>query len=265
MIIGLKYIYMTILKLFLSYVIIFIGKKTTRRIINDTIKRKFNNEHSRREETLKSIVDDLIKYTFNTILLIFILLSFGIDLMALIAAVGVLSLIIGIAAQSLISDMLNGFFTVIEGYYDIGDYISIKDSYEGEVISLGIKTTTIVSPANIMITIPNSEISEIRNYSKMEYINYITYSFGYKEDILIVKKVIEEDIFPKFRKHYPKTNIEYLGVETLAASDVQIMIAITSDYRERFIIQRTLTELIKIEFDKNNIEIPFQQIVIHNT
>ncbi len=82
---------------------------------------------SKRRETIITMLDNLIKYVMGAIGAFAILIALGFDKTTLLASAGAASIIIGLAAQELITDFINGFFTVVEGYYDVGDYIVVND------------------------------------------------------------------------------------------------------------------------------------------
>lgn len=253
----------TIFHIIVSIVIFLILKKVITVFGHKIIKDRTKRTQKQRFETLISLYDDFVKYVLNIILTLVIIVDLGVEPAVLLASVGAFSVIIGLAAQSLIGDMINGFFTVVEGYYDVGDYIMVND-FEGEVLSLGIKTTTILDPENKVVTIPNSQIKEVTNYSKYDYINYIDFGFGYDMEIDVVKKIVEEEIFPILGKNIDVINLEYLGINNLETSDIKATVAITSHAKNRHYLRRNFNSLMKIHFDKNEITIPYNQLVVHN-
>lgn len=251
-----------LIKVILAVIIITIIKNVSKFIAHKVIEKRFTRISSKRSDTIIIIFDDLIKYVSSTILILTVIIILGVKPSLLIASVGVISLVLGLAMQTLISDMVSGIFTLIEGYYDVGDYISIK-GFEGDVQSLGIRATTLVDPSNKVITIPNSQIIEVTNYSKMDYIAYLEFSFSYETDLDHVKNIINNNVIPIFIKNELIFDIEYLGIKELASSEVIGMCQVTSHARNRHAVRRKFNEIIKLQFDIHNIEIPYKQIVMH--
>src|SRR5690625_865874 len=108
-------------------------------------------------QTAAKLIDSFIKY-FTAILIILLVLSaFGVPTITLLASVGILGLVIGLSAQSLISDIISGLFIVFEGAYEVGDYIVIE-GFRGVVESIGIRTTNFIDYAGNIKIINNSEI-----------------------------------------------------------------------------------------------------------
>src|SRR5690554_1128748 len=77
----------------------------------------------KRGKTTVNLIDSFVKYFTAIIIIIMVLIIFGVDPLALFASIGILGLIVGLSAQSLISDIISGLFIVFEGEYEIGDYI----------------------------------------------------------------------------------------------------------------------------------------------
>ncbi len=249
-----RIIYIVLLIIIFKFLNMIINK-----IVDKAVKSKFGAEEYQRGETVKNILHDLTRYSINIILVIGILIAVGVDFKLLLTTIGVSSVIIGIAAQSLIIDMINGFFTVFEGYYDIGDFIEINN-FEGEVVSLGIKTTTLKDTSNRIITIPNSKVSEIINYSKMEYDAFIDYKVSSYEDVNKVEELINGTLINRVKDYEYVNDFSYLGVGNFEQDNFQIKFSLVTNDADRFEAHRMLNREMKILFEENNIKQPVLNI-----
>ena len=105
---------------------------------------------SPREITVIRLISNLIKVVVAVGLVIAVLAIWGIDTTALITGAGVITLIVGLGMQSLISDVVAGLFIVFENEFNVGDIITIDD-FRGTVVSIGIRTTKLEALGNIKI------------------------------------------------------------------------------------------------------------------
>lgn len=123
------------LVLLLSRIIITIGKT----ILNKFFKARLRSPirvSERREATLIKLLENIITYVINFIALMMILEIFGLHVMPLLAGAGVIGLAIGFGAQSLVKDIITGFFVIFEDHFSVGDYIKINN-FEGKSLKLG--------------------------------------------------------------------------------------------------------------------------------
>ncbi len=216
-----------------------------------------------RAATIASIIDDLIKYVTSFIAFISILPVLGINSNIILASSGFLAIIVGVGGSSFIGDFIDGFFALFEGYYDVGDYIKVGN-YEGEIIDIGLKTTILKTFNNEVIAVPNSSIIEVINLSKLDHIQYGLLSTSYDANILELEKIINENLIAVMMEKPIIKGFRYIGVDALGASSVDLKFEIISNEKDRFEAMRQFNREVKLMCDQNNIEIPFNQLVIHN-
>lgn len=188
----------------------------------------------------------------------------GINLTAIFASLGVASLIIGFGAQSLIEDAVTGIFIIFEGQYQVGDII-VLDDFRGVVKHIGIRTTTIEDGGGNQKIVNNSDIRNMQNRSRNTSVAVCDLCISYDADVREVEKVIEATL-PKIYEKYSKLYItppRYMGVESLGESSVVLRIIADVAEADFFTGYRTLNREMKIMCDENGIEIPFNQIVVH--
>ena len=205
-----------------------------------------------------------IKYITFIVGFFWCLGALGVNLSTIFASVGIVALIIGFGAQSLVEDLVTGIFLVFEDQFNVGDIIEVA-GFRGTVESIGIRTTAIRDVGNNVKIINNSDLRNILNRSTADSFAVTTVSVSYSTDLEKAEKVIAE-LLPKIREKYPDIFVavpKYSGVQELADSGV--ILKFVAEVREQnvFSAPRILNRELKIGFDKAGIEIPFNQIVVH--
>lgn len=176
---------------------------------------------------------------------------------------GVLSLVIGLGAQSLVADIIAGLFIVIEGEYQIGDIVIIDD-WRGTVQEIGIRTTKIVDAGGNVKIINNSEVKSIVNQTQELSVAKAYIGIEYGESIPRVEIVIRDNL-EKIKERIPAI-VEgpyYKGVDALSASSVDLLFVAKCKEEDIYQVQRDLNRELKLMFDANNINVPFPQIVVN--
>ena len=216
-----------------------------------------------RGTTIVKLINSFIKY-FIVIIAIFLTLgAWGINTRTLIASAGILSLIIGLGAQSLIADIIAGIFIVFEGEYQVGDIVII-DGWRGTVEEIGIRSTRIIDWQGNVKIINNSEISTVINQSKELSVTTCVISISYGESIQKVELIIKDNL-EKIRNAIPEI-VEgpyYKGVDSLGESSVNLLFIAKVKESDYYVVQRALNRELKMIFDENGIVIPFPQVTIN--
>jgi len=110
------------------------------------------------EITLNYLLKDLSKYLIWIVAFFAILETVGVDVSAIVVSLGIVGISFGFAARDIISSFLAGIFIIADNTVKIGEVIEIGD-VRGRVKSLGFRTTTLVTPDNLIVTVPNSVLS----------------------------------------------------------------------------------------------------------
>lgn len=250
---GLKILFLV----FLMFISIKIGNYIIKKFVDNQIKSDGRlSMDSQRAKTLGEVMKSVLKYSVYFI---------GITAMASIifggisitfASIGGVAL--GLGAQSLIKDLINGFFILFENQFGVGDYITIGN-FSGIVSSIGIRTTIIKDFNGDIHCITNGSILEVTNHSRSDSSFIVDVNIAYKEDIdnaiSVIEKTCEE--FKKENEKDIKEPINVLGVVALGASGVTIRVLGKAKPLRQWDMERELRKLIKVTLDKNNIEIPF--------
>lgn len=213
-------------------------------------------------KTVFKLLSNILKYAIGIAAIFMVISNFIKDTTALVTSLSMLTLVVGLGAQSLIADVVAGIFIVFEGDYKVGDVVVI-DGWRGVVNEIGIRTTKIEDTGGNIQIINNSKISKIINNSKALSTAICDVGIEYGESLERVENVIKNNI-DDIRSKIPAI-VEgpfYKGVDALADSSVVIKFVAKCKEDNKFQTQRDLNREIKLLFDKNKIGIPFPQITL---
>lgn len=249
-----------ILIVLISFVVYLILKG----IIDNIFKIRSRYIDKRKTKTINGLIDNLIKYFIVVVDIVMILDIFGIDTKTLIASLGVVGLVAGLAVQDTLKDFVAGMSIILENQYRVGDTITIK-GFRGEVISLGIKSTRLRSLTGEIMIVPNHLIEEVINHSLEKSVAVVDIPVSYDTNIDKLEKVLNE-LFADLDKSLTglKGEIKLLGLQSYDDSSITYRVCVDTVPMEHLRIERELKKAIKVALDKNHIEIPFTQVVIHN-
>lgn len=242
--------------------LIYIGvSKIVKKLL--TIKSSNIRINARRHKTLVTLVDNIVKYFITIVALLMILDVYGIDTKSLIASLGVMSLVIGLALQDLLKDIIAGFTIIFEDQYAVGDIVTVG-TFKGTVSYLGIKSTRITAYSGEVLILANRNIDKVINHTLENHMSLIDVDVAYESDLPKVREVLNK-ICEEFNEDKKITcKAEVCGVEKLGDSGITMRIVFGSNYNDRFPYERKLRELIKNTFDEEHIKIPYPQVEVHN-
>jgi small conductance mechanosensitive channel len=217
----------------------------------------------KRTLTFNSVISNLIIVIAFIAAALIIAGELGINLTPLLAGAGIAGIIVGLGAQSLIKDLINGVFMLFEQWYQIDDVITIGDT-TGTVEKFNLRTTVIRDIEGTVHYIPNGEISVLGNRTQVFSRAVVDVGVHYDENTDKVVEILEtifDDIMKD--KEYGKCIIERPsilgggGVSELGDSAVVFKIVTKVKAGEQWNIERQLRKRIKDKFDEIGIEIPY--------
>ncbi|MBO5363125.1 MAG: mechanosensitive ion channel family protein [Clostridia bacterium] len=228
-----------------------------------TLIMKWALSGNNRGKTIAKLFMSFAKWALAIVAVLFVLSAWGIDTTTLVASAGVLTLIVGLGAQSLVADIVAGLFIVFEGEFQVGDIVVIN-GWRGTVQEIGIRTTKIVDAGGNINIVNNSEITTIINQTQEISLASCTVGIEYNESIPRVELVIKENL-EKIKKNIPAIleGPYYKGVSALDASSVNLLFVAKCKEEDIFQVQRDMNREFKILFDENGINIPFPQVVVN--
>jgi small conductance mechanosensitive channel len=117
-----------------------------------------------RARTLASLLNNLARWSLSFVAAVIVLRELGVDIMAVLVSAGVLGLAIGFGAQTLIRDIITGFFLLFEGLVHVGDLVEIGGR-TGAIESIGLRVTTVRMEDGGLQIVPNGQLTQFANYS----------------------------------------------------------------------------------------------------
>ncbi|MBS4175203.1 mechanosensitive ion channel family protein [Bacillus sp. FJAT-49736] len=244
-------------------IVIKVGKAAIRNIFKVRSKSLLRISE-RRENTLLKLLENILTYVVYFVALITILSLLSIDVKGLLAGAGIVGLAVGFGAQSLVRDVISGFFIIFEDQFSVGDYVGIGN-YIGTVEEIGLRITKIKSWTGELHIFPNGRITEVTNYSIHNSIAVVDINIPYDGNIVKAEKVIEE-LLPRVSNKYEEivNHPELLGVQQLGTSDVTLRVIAETKPMSHWHIARCLRKEIKMVLDDNGIKAPFPKLVMYS-
>ena len=217
-----------------------------------------------RGETIAHLLLSVVKYGGAIGALFYCLYLLGVDAQNLLASAGILSLVIGLGAQSLIKDILAGIFIVFEGEFRVGDIVTI-DGFRGTVMDIGLRTTKIMGIDGNVKIFNNSDISGVLNMTKEVSLAYCRIGIEYGQDIGYVEEVLKRELpLLKENNHQILDGPFYAGVEELGESAVVLVIYSKCSELNILGVTRYMNREILNIFYRNEINVPFPHITVVN-
>ena len=218
---------------------------------------------STRARTVNDLLGNIITYVGVILGVVWALTILGLNPTAAFASLGIVTLIIGFAAQRLIEDVISGLFIVLEGQYNVGDII-ILDDFRGTVKRIGVRTTTVVDPGGNYKVVNNSDIRNFQNRSKALSLAVSEIGITYEESIPRVEAILKEALPGIYERNQDVFEAvpDYMGVENLADSAVVLRFTVACKEQNVFIARRRLNRELRILFAEKDIPIPFPQITV---
>ena len=231
-------------------------------VVLDFIKNNVIKAHTHFQTALRLIIS-FTRYALFIIAIIWILASWGVDTQTLLVSAGILGLIIGLGAQSLIADIIAGMFIVFDGQYGVGDFIVI-DGWRGQVMEIGIRTTKIRDEGGNIKYVNNNEIKAVVNQSQDLSVVKCELCIFYDENL--------ENVELKIKKYLPKIKDKipyivdgpyYKGVQGMEDSYVTLLFIAKCEEINFYPAKRALNREIYRMAAEMNIPIPYPQIVLN--
>jgi small conductance mechanosensitive channel len=248
----------------LAYIIRAIGNRIIDAIFTQKKNMPIRLTTTRRQQTLQSLLKNMLSYVLSFIVIVMILDLFNVPIGTLLAGAGIAGLAIGFGAQSLVKDILSGFFIIFEDQFSVGDYVNIAD-VEGTVEVVGFRTTKVLSWTGELNVIPNGNITQVINYSISNGLAIVDINLPYETDIIHAEKVIDEIIRDLPDKYDVFTGApEVYGVQMLDLSNYVLRVIAETKPVYQWSGARIIRKEIKAQMYQQGIEIPSPRIVVYS-
>ena len=213
---------------------------------------------------MSTLITSLLRYGFILVGFCWVASIIGVDVSTIFASIGIVALILGFGAESLVADIVTGVFILFENEYNIGDIIEV-DGFRGTVKSIGIRTLSLEDGGGNVKIINNSDLKNIVNRSNHGSCAVSDIDVSYNTDLEALEETIQV-ILAEIKEKHPDVfigKLSYSGVEALGASAITLRFVAEVDETNIFSGRRLLNKELKISFDKHHISIPFPQLDVH--
>lgn len=255
-----------ILILVLTFIAMKIARIFSNRLVTTVSERQKDAESQKRIGTLGAVIRHMFTVLILVVASMMILKEVGIEIGPILAAAGVVGLAVGFGAQSLVQDVISGFFILLEDQIRVGDVVQIAGQ-GGLVEKVNLRMTILRDLAGNVHYVRNGKIDLVTNMTK-EYSRYVfEIGVAYREDIdevtEIIKK-IDEDLRndPLFKDDILEP-IEILGLDKFADSAIIIKARYKTKPIQQWRIGREFNRRMKKSFDELDIEIPFPHLTFY--
>ena len=217
-----------------------------------------------RARTVLTITRSLIRYVAALVILCWGLAILGVDVSAIVASVGILTLVVGFGAESLIADVITGTFMLFENQYNVGDIVEVN-GFRGTVHEIGIRTTSIMDPGHNLKIINNSEMKSILNRSDNASVAVSDIDIPYETDLEAFEAKLPALLEGIHARHGDVMSAvpQYLGVQTLGASGVTLRFIVEVPEDQIYAAGRALNRELLLGFKKLGVECPYPQVDVH--
>ena len=213
----------------------------------------------KKNKTFIRMLKSIVGYILTIVTVLMVLQIYGVDVTSMLAGVGIVSVIIGLALQDALKDIFRGFDIVSDNYYNIGDVVVFGEN-TGQVISISLRSTKIkdIYSDNI-VTIANRNIDSIEVVSGSIYLSI---PMPYELPVEKAEKVLKSTL-PIIKKDENVTDAVLLGLNKVQESYMEYLFLINCNPSVKLPTRRKALHTIVTTLEKNKIQIPYSRLDIH--
>ena len=258
-------IFQIVVVLILAWLIIRTIDKGTRRWVRQFEELPAIHPRRQRAFTISSLLTSSARYVVWPVALIVVLSERNIDVAALIATAGIAGLAIGFGAQTFVKDVISGIFLLFDDTIHVGDLVKIGDE-EGTVEFIGIRLIKVRKFNGEMLMVPAGELRIFGNRSIGYARVIVDVGLSYEQDLESILPILERTArtwADAHREILLEEEPQVQAVTNFADSSVNARIIVQVQPGEQFEAERGLRRLLKQEFDRQGIEIPFPRRTVY--
>ena len=235
----------------IAYFVVFFGKRIIANIFSVSMRSPLHHSE-RRQKTILKLIQSVISYVVYFSAILAVLSVLDINVAGLLAGAGIAGLAIGFGAQSLVKDVISGFFIIFEDQFGVGDYIKLNGA-EGTVVEIGLRTTKVRGGSGEQHIIPNGSIGTVINYSVNDTSTFVDFDIPVTKNIDEVERRVQEYLNKLPAQYKELTKIPLLmGVQNFTQTNATIRIKVETVSMQHSkmarIIRKDLLSLLE-EFD----------------
>ncbi|WP_374964392.1 mechanosensitive ion channel family protein [Lysinibacillus sp. RS5] len=245
-----------------SWLAVRLGKKFIKKVFLIRMSSPLNHSE-RRQKTIARLLQSVISYVVYFSAIIAILSILHIKVAGLLAGAGIVGLAVGFGAQSLVKDVITGFFIIFEDQFGVGDYIKINAA-EGTVVEIGLRTTKINGATGEQFIIPNGAIGEVINYSINNSKIFIDLQMMTDADFEKAEAIIKKYLatLPDIHKELVSVPI-FLGVQSVKGTEVTIRIVAETLAQQQYGVARAIRRDVTRLFEEHNIPMAHPKMMLY--
>ncbi|HWK31582.1 MAG TPA: mechanosensitive ion channel family protein, partial [Terriglobales bacterium] len=252
-----KLIAILVLAIILLHLLRFIVKKLDKH--SKTVSSTGSLLRGQQLRTLASITASVGAFTIYFMALLQVLPLFGVDVKPILASAGIVGLAVGFGAQTLVKDVINGFFILFENQFDIGDVIKAA-GVSGTVEVMTLRKTVLRDANGTVHVIPNSEIKVVsnttRDWSQVSLHVTVDYSEPSERIINLLREVAVQTYTEPGFHELMVAEPEVPGIERVSGSDVDYLMLVKVLPGQQYRVSRELRRRIKESFEQNKVKTP---------
>lgn len=246
----------------LAGIVIKVGKALVSRFFKLQMHTKMRPSE-RRQQTLQKLLENALTYIVYFTVILAVLDEFGVNVNAILASAGVLGLAVGFGAQSLVKDVISGFFIIFEDQFSVGDYVIIGTS-EGTVMEIGLRTTKVEAVGGEVYIIPNGNITEVINYSINNSVAILDIRLAYENNIERVEHLLESFIATMPGQYEELIEPPVLaGVQDLTSTDIVYRVTAKTLPAMQWAFARKFRKDLKLFLDEHHIHMPYPKMITY--
>ena len=215
------------------------------------------------DPTLSAFIASIIDIILMVVVVLAAIKNLGIDTTSFIAILGAAGLAIGLALQGTFGNIGSGVILILFRPFEVGNFVSVGGE-SGTVEAITLFNTTLLTPDNKVILIPNSTVASgnITNFSKKEKrrVDFV-FGIGYDDDLKLAKATLQEIVDADAR--ILKDPASFIGVGELGDSSVNFTVRVWVKSSDYWGVHFDTIETVKLTFDEKGISIPYPQMDIH--
>lgn len=230
------------------------------KFLNKKEKKNTKIFSQKKNKTFIHMLKSIVGYVLAIVTVLMVLQIYGVNVTSMLAGVGIVGIIVGLALQDALKDIFRGFDIISDGYYEIGDVIKFGDN-TGQVLSISLRTTKLqdINTGNV-VSIANRNIDQVEIAAGAIYINV---PMPYELAVDKSEKIVTEAI-SLIGKNDNVNNAAYLGLNDFADSYVKYLIEVDCDPMNKLQVRRDAMRVIAKVLEKNKIAVPYPQLDVHS-
>lgn len=240
-----------------------IAERVIDQVVERTRQAGARAAQERRVHTLAAVARSVVRYAINFVVITTALSALGINTASILAGAGIVGLAVGFGAQSLVKDVITGFFIILENQYLVGEYLT-AGGVSGFVEEIGLRTSRLRDFTGEVHTIPNGEIKITTNHSRGPMRALVDVGVAHEEDLSHVLQVLGR-VMEEVRSDLAvilREGPDVLGVVALGAPEVVIRIVASTVPLEQWTVEREIRRRVKDAFEQAGIEMPYARTVL---